>query len=225
MATLNISMKTRFFWIANILFHNLVAVVTVVLLTIIVQHSKLNSYKTWHYILCTLGYGLFMAEAIVIFSKNSSFTQDLNRRVNGYIHGILMGLAVISTTIGISFKIYQKNTSNSEHFTTNHGITGLVSWLLAMVAVFGGLAALFSKPFENYIKPIYIKFLHNFLGISSFSIGCASLALGLEKHAILFHTSPETRVALTWAISIMTAMALLGALKSFYNQFKTVFAR
>ncbi|XP_019865931.1 transmembrane reductase CYB561D2-like [Aethina tumida] len=216
MAQTDVTLTQRCLWMSHVLFQQCVAVIVTVILSTVIVNLDINNIGTWHIILCTLGYAFFMAEAIVVFAKSSFITVSLKRKFHGYIHGVLMGCAIICVTIGISLKIYQKST----HFKSNHAITGLVSWILGLVATFGGVAAANAIHFKSFIRPVWIKFFHNFLGIASYSIGMASLALGLYKGSIKMYTQDETRTAMVWVIGILTVYSLLEAFKSLFFQIK-----
>lgn len=57
-----ISVLQRISWLFNVIFHQIVAVLTVFILWIVFKHYELNENFTWHIILCTIAVSLLKYE-------------------------------------------------------------------------------------------------------------------------------------------------------------------
>ena len=101
-------------------------------------------------------------------------------------------------------------------------ILGLVSWIFVLMSQCLGLLAAKAQIFSKLLPPVYIKFLHNFLGILGYVFGIVSLCYGLETRSFAKVTSTEARTATYSLLGVTTTWSILAALKSGYNQLKTI---
>lgn len=104
-------------------------------------------------------------------------------------------------------------------------ISGLVSFILVIVSVFLGLAAASGQSLKSLLRPVWFKFLHNFLGAAAFVIGIVSLLYGYETGRFRRFASEESRLVARIVISVITAWVLRAPFVSGYNQIKTIFFR
>ncbi|KAJ8962906.1 hypothetical protein NQ318_001317 [Aromia moschata] len=215
-----VSLFQRLLWLANTIFHQLVAIVTVFVFWICFKNYDLDNALLWHIVLSTGAYVPLMAEAIILFAGDNLWTQELDRPKKYWLHGILLGISIVSVTIGIGYEINRKNESGRPHFVSNHALTGLVSWIFAFLSIVLGLFSWHSQKLKSLARPVLFKFVHNFLGIGCFAIGVSSLCLGFELGGFSrFVTEKErdTTIAITAIVAIWSCLA---ALKSAYNQLK-----
>ncbi|KAJ8980662.1 hypothetical protein NQ317_017588 [Molorchus minor] len=164
-----------------------------------------------------------MAEGIILFSTDNLWTQKLDRSRKYWPHGVLLGISIAAVTAGISAEIHRKRQSGRSHFVSDHAITGLVSWILAFLAIFLGSFSWHAQRLRGLARPVLFKFVHNFLGVACYAIGIASLCLGLEMgHFANRVTETEKQVTIA-LVGVITCWSLLAAFKSCYNQLKTIF--
>ena len=69
-------------------------------------------------------YGLFMLEAILIFSPHSSLLSSSARSVKVKYHWLLQVVANVLIALGFVAIYYNKNINSKPHFTTWHGCVG-----------------------------------------------------------------------------------------------------
>ncbi|KAG5888810.1 hypothetical protein JTB14_032723 [Gonioctena quinquepunctata] len=218
-----VSLIERVQWVCNTIYHQAVAVVTVFITYVIFKNLDTSNRMLWHMFLSTFAYVPLMAEGIILFSEPNVWSQRLDRTKKNYLHGILLGLSTISVTVGICFEIYSKNQRvGVKHFQSDHAITGLVSWVLSMVSVLLGLFAAYSNSLKKFIRPVILKFIHNFLGLSAFAIGVASLVLGLLLRIFTRLVTTNEKLATVWMVSIISVWSVLSAFVSLFNQIKTI---
>lgn len=160
-----------------------------------------------------------MGEAIILFAGDNVWTRNLDRPTKYWIHGIFLFISAILVTAGISLMV---DHNHGKHFQSTHGWTGLVSWIFVLLSQILGIAAAKPQFIAKFLPPVYLKFLHNFLGILGYIFGIVSLAYGLETHAFTSFTSEEARTASYCVLGVTTFWSILAALKSGYGQLKTI---
>ncbi|CAG9830125.1 unnamed protein product [Diabrotica balteata] len=205
--------KERIFHVTEILFQQMLAVfVLLVFWQLFISNSPANNKGTWHVVLCVMGFALCMAEGVQIFRHESVVTFGHTREEKKMAHMIVMAFAFICITIGISLKISQKEDFNLEHFSSTHGVLGLIAWILSFIAVLGGV---FSMYFRNTsISPRVVKLCHIFLGITTYALGVACLCYGLEY---LMGGRGRGWVALVILLVVYATYSLIGPFKSIFN--------
>lgn len=223
-AKVEVTLVQRLLWIANLVFHQTVAVVTVWLLWLFFDNYDLDNVFLWHLVLSTAAYVPLMAEAIILFSGDNLWSQQLERPKKNWIHGVLLGISISALTAGIACEIYRKNSRGpgATHFVSNHAITGLVSWLLAFVSILLGLFSWHAQGLKNFARPVIFKFVHNFIGIACYAIGIASLVLGFYIGAFSRLITEDQQKSLVGLTAIITIWSCLAAFKSCYNQVKNM---
>ncbi|XP_015837014.2 transmembrane reductase CYB561D2 [Tribolium castaneum] len=221
-----VAQKITFFersmWIFNTIFHQIFAVVTIFILWTIFYNYMTDSYFTWHMVLATIAYVPLMGEAIILFSSDNVWTRSLDRPTKYWLHGLLLFISAVLVTAGISLMV---DHNHGKHFHSTHGWTGLVSWIFVLLSQILGLAAAKSTIFAKIVPPVWIKFLHNFLGILGYVFGIVSLAYGLETRAFTSFTSKDSRTATYCVLGLATFWSLLAAFKSGFGQLKAILKR
>ncbi|CAH0695873.1 unnamed protein product [Spodoptera exigua] len=165
----NLCMKSMRLTI-NVLNHVLIFLIVFICLWFACS-SGINLFNL-HIILCVLGYQFFMCHATLIISEYNTWTMFIARRYKKHLHWVLQVFAVALVTTGTVFVILQKDT----HFTSIHGILGLVALVLALVSLLNGILVMFShKLSSSAIGVFWIKFFHYISGIGSMFLGTGSL--------------------------------------------------
>ncbi|KAF7267641.1 hypothetical protein GWI33_019131 [Rhynchophorus ferrugineus] len=172
--TKTITTLRRTLWVLNHIYHQALTLLTVIFIWIMFENYDKSSSFFWHIFLSTFAYIPLMGVAIILFSEDNLLTLFIPRTRRYWIHGVLLTLSCLAVTIGISVEVDSKRKRDRAHFESDHAILGLVSWLLIFVSVLLGLLASNTRTFHNYVKPVVIKFIHNFLGIAAFLIGVGS---------------------------------------------------
>ncbi|XP_028137003.2 probable transmembrane reductase CYB561D1 [Diabrotica virgifera virgifera] len=203
--------KERIFHVTEILFQQMIAVfVLLVLWQLFISNSPVNSKGTWHIILCVTGFALCMAEGVQIFRHESVVTFGNTREEKKLAHMIVMAFAFVCITIGISLKISQKEDSNRAHFTSTHGILGLITWIFSFITALGGVITMY---FRHLLSPRVIKLCHILLGITTYALGVATLCYGLQY----MYGTGRGWVALVVLLVVYATYSLIGPFKSIYN--------
>lgn len=89
------------------------------------------------------------------------------RPVRKTLHWILQTVGSVIAIVGMIIIYWLKQ----RHFTSTHGLLGLISGIFTLTGMLNGVSALFAIESNKYVKPIYLKIVHNITGITAFVIG------------------------------------------------------
>lgn len=112
-----------------------------------------------------------MAEAILSFYSENSWTKMTKRSTKRYLHVILQIIGSGMALTGIFIYIIDRENRGKIHFNSTHGILGLISLTLLIITCLNGATAFFAVRMKMVIKPVYNKMFHNVMGISAFTVG------------------------------------------------------
>ncbi|XP_014214691.1 cytochrome b561 domain-containing protein 2-like [Copidosoma floridanum] len=172
-----------------------------------------------HALLCTIGYVLLMAEAIVSLAGENAWTFRLTRRGSTHVHWILQVLGATCTVTGVLYKYLNKRS----HFNSLHSILGIVSVGCITVVCVSGLPALFAAKLRRKIKPVTAKFAHNSLGVLCFVTGMAAQVLAYHRTKFLrTKYGDEVIYAVTVTTVLITLLSLVGATRQLSQQLRGV---
>ncbi|KAJ8929110.1 hypothetical protein NQ314_018224 [Rhamnusium bicolor] len=207
--------KVRIIHIIETVIQHIVVLFFLLILWELFKNYSFKSLGTWHIILCTLGFALCMAEALILFSKDSVLLTGVDRVTKGKYHAVVMFIAFLCITIGISLKIYQKADEGRHHFTTTHGRLGLSAWILVIISIFAGMAAAKPNVFLNFARPVWFKLFHLIVGAAAYIIGIVTVGYGL--HYLQQYTGENGRIALLVFLIIYVVYSLIGSVLTCYN--------
>uniref|UniRef100_A0A336LK63 ascorbate ferrireductase (transmembrane) n=1 Tax=Culicoides sonorensis TaxID=179676 RepID=A0A336LK63_CULSO len=206
--------------IVNTVNHVLIGVISIYMtwLCITVEYQLYHL----HVLLSTLGYQLLMAEAILTLYSGNSWSQFLSKRQKATIHFVLQVLGSGTAIIGLGIQIYRKGGLTWKSY---HSITGTISGIFLLMNLGIGVMTFWSMKIKKWIKPLYLKFTHNLLGILCFSFGMISLYFGFEKRIVIHNATNEVKMFLQISCLITTVIICTGALKTLFHYFKTIIRR
>jgi cytochrome b-561 domain-containing protein 2 len=221
MTVQSVSIIQRLSWILNILFHQAVAVIIVYILSVTFVNEEVNSLGTWHMVLTPIGIMLIMMESLILFTKSNIYTFGMARSTKQYVHTTLQITSTVLITVGIAFRISSKKGS---HFSTTHGILGLVAWIMIWMSVFLGITISQSQTLKNYISPVWLKLCHSLVGVTGFTLGLVTLGYGLKDY--FSRMSHETIIlAVIITMALLYAWALYDTFKSIYGHIRNILGR
>ena len=157
------------------------------------QRLQLPSPRSRLHLSYPFQYVLLMSEAILVFAGDSVLTKFLSRGAKRHLHWILQILGLILIVSGVVLMCRVKPV----HFKSVHGIAAKL---------------------RSAIKPVAIKFAHNFLGISCFAIGMAAQCYG---YTYIFKSDLKF-LFITIVVAII-ALSIRRAVPSLFRQFVGLF--
>ncbi|XP_003494855.1 cytochrome b561 domain-containing protein 2-like [Bombus impatiens] len=201
--------------IVDLVNHILIVCLTAFTLYYSVAHSVFN-----HTTLCTVGYVLLMSEAIVVFAGDNILTRYFTHRTKKHLHWILQLLGLICIIAGVVLMYRVKKV----HFKSNHAILGITSLIIMIFLTVTGYPVFVATKLRKVIRPITIKFGHNFLGLSCFAIGMASQCLGYWKFRTMNISSKVDARLICIIVSVMiVVLSARKALPTLFQQFVKLF--
>ncbi|XP_036387976.1 cytochrome b561 domain-containing protein 2 [Megalops cyprinoides] len=137
-----------------------------------------SSLFSWHPLLMTLAFSLFMTEALLLFSPDCSPIWKLPHKTKGRFHWILQCLAATCAGLGLAAICYNKHLNNKSHFTTWHGLIGLLTVSYAVLQLVGGIPLLYHNLVKGW-SLAKLKRYHAVSGLVAYVLGSSSLLLGM----------------------------------------------
>ncbi|XP_069679378.1 transmembrane reductase CYB561D2-like [Periplaneta americana] len=177
-----------------------------------------TSLFSWHPSFMTLGFVLLMAEAIMAISKDNIVVfllpslQNSTRR----LHWILQGGAASCIIVG--FTIIVVNKGDRPHFTSLHGIVGLIAVIFTFLTCIGGIFTLYSVKFKDWIKPSYNKLGHVLVGTLTFVLGVVAEGTGMNTRG--FRKDEAAQITCIVLLSLASFVVFEGAARTAYMRLK-----
>jgi len=161
----------------------MVAHLTAVLFPAIIIYSAVpgSSLFSWHPTLMSIGFALMMFEGIAVFSKSASLVPTISRasKVNIHTYAILAGMLLVFG--GFAAIYINKERLGKDHFTSWHGILGVITITYACLQSLLGAMAKYFKYVGKYLKVklVDLKLYHATSGLLTYTMVTGSLILGL----------------------------------------------
>ncbi|XP_039271588.2 transmembrane reductase CYB561D2-like isoform X1 [Styela clava] len=163
---------------------------------IIYLASPGSSLFSWHPTLMTIAFTTLMVEAILVFSPESSLLFRASRKTKVTVHWILQCSCVLCALIGFVVIFYNKYERSKSHFTSWHGIFGLITVIYIVVQASCGIFLLYPSLVKNW-KLVQLKTYHATFGLLGFTLACCTIALGLFSNWFTGNVS-----GFTWYLSM-----------------------
>lgn len=124
--------------------------------------SLINTYKILFF-----QAGLLIVEAVFAISGEAIMFSRITRVSRVRLHWILHLVGITFLAIGFVIILVNKELHNPPkyHFTTTHGLLGLVTIILTVLVAAFGIFANNTNWLYPHIRPVTIKILHAFAGI------------------------------------------------------------
>ncbi|XP_071388234.1 transmembrane reductase CYB561D2 [Centroberyx affinis] len=137
-----------------------------------------TSLFSWHPFLMTLAFFLFMTEAILLFSPHGSPIKRFPHKTKGRVHWVLQCLCVCCAALGLAAITYNKHLNGKPHFTSWHGLVGLVTVCVVGVQSLAAVPLIYHSLAKGW-SLAKLKRYHAASGLVTYLLGSASLLLGL----------------------------------------------
>lgn len=121
---------------------------------------------------------LLMSEGILAVIRQNIFTKRLKHPIRLRVHWITLSLAISLIIAGFAVIIYNRASGDGQHFSTEHGLSGVIATIFAFVTAINGLPVLYSAKLREYLPPNINKLIHGFLGFATIVTGTAATITG-----------------------------------------------
>ena len=143
-------------------------------------------------------YLILMAQGILAMADYNFVTHKMTHHKRVTIHWVLQAIALAFITIGQTAIYVRKAEKGKSHFTTLHGIMGLITYLLTVASSLGGVFTLYSFQLRTFVKPIAIKIIHSLVGILTYLIGVATIGTGIYSRSWMHRVEHDS-----WVLPMM----------------------
>ena len=130
-----------------------------------------------------------MPEAIYVFSKYGLASRSL-RSTRVTAHWLILGLAAVAHSIGYAVIYYNKEINDKPHYTSWHGLMGLVTSVLFWIQLCVGVFAKYPKLLESFMSVKRVRTNHALFGTLIFTTGMATMILALWSNWFATNASP-----------------------------------
>uniref|UniRef100_W5L2Y0 ascorbate ferrireductase (transmembrane) n=1 Tax=Astyanax mexicanus TaxID=7994 RepID=W5L2Y0_ASTMX len=137
-----------------------------------------SSLFSWHPFLMTIVFSFFMTEAILLFSPHSSPVGKLKHQTKVRLHWILQSLSSFCAVVGLITIFYNKHLNDKPHFTSWHGLIGVITVCVVVLQSVGALPLLYHKLAKGW-SLAKLKRYHAASGLLTYLLGSSSLLLGI----------------------------------------------
>ncbi|KAK5602836.1 hypothetical protein CRENBAI_025109 [Crenichthys baileyi] len=137
-----------------------------------------TSWFSWHPFLMTVAFGFLMTEAILLFSPHGSLIKRFPHKAKGRVHWILQSLCGCCAVLGLAAIFYNKYLNGKAHFTSWHGLVGLITVCVVCVQSLAAVPLIYHSLAKGW-SLAKLKRYHAASGLVTFLLGSTSLLLGL----------------------------------------------
>lgn len=123
-------------------------------------------------------FSFLMTEAVLLFSPHSSPVRKLPHKTKGRLHWVLQCLCVTCACLGLGVISYNKYLNGKPHFTSWHGLLGLLTVIVVGLQSVAGLPLIYIKMAKG-LSLAKLKRYHAVTGLLTYLLGSGSLLLGL----------------------------------------------
>lgn len=121
-----------------------------------------------------------MTEAILLFSPQGSPIKKLPHKTKGRVHWILQSLTVSCAILGVAAIAYNKHLNGKPHFTSWHGLVGLLTVLVVVLQSVAAAPLIYHSLAKGW-SLAKLKRYHAASGLVTYLLGSVSLLLGLSS--------------------------------------------
>jgi len=152
-----------------------------------------------------------MSQGILLFSSHSSLIPSASRskKINYHAYILLVMLAIIY--IGQTVIYTVKESKGKQHFTTWHGLFGVITVMYTTVQVLAGIFVKYASMFKlpKTLTLADLKLYHGTSGCVLFLLSCATLTLGLSTDWFTSHANEYVRGLTLVAVAVL-GLAILN---------------
>ncbi|XP_059609161.1 transmembrane reductase CYB561D2-like isoform X2 [Phlebotomus argentipes] len=209
--------------VMNFVIHSLLLVLTAYV--VYVSFSQGVFLFSWHPALMTVGYVIFMTEAILSFAENNLMARNRNFKWRVKLHWILQTIGGVSITVGFVIILTNKFVNDKPHFHTTHAIVGLITVILTVLVAAGGIWTKYSYDLRQFLRPVYAKLIHAIGGSVLYILAVTTLILGMNSDFFQRYSFSCAEWVGGFILVLSAIYVLIKPLTTCVARFKTAFMR
>jgi len=211
--------RTLFFIDIKMVVHLIALAVPAVVVGTALWHY---TFFSWHPICLSIAYGFLMSQGILLFSSHSSLIPNATRskKVNYHAYILLTMLAIIY--VGQTVIYLVKESNGKAHFTTWHGVIGLMTVMYTTIQVMAGVFVKYAHMVKlpKSLPLIDLKLYHGASGCTLSILSCVTLILGLSSNWFVDNVNEYVRGLCMVAVVILGLTVLNHAVGLATNRMK-----
>ncbi|XP_076468898.1 transmembrane reductase CYB561D2-like [Babylonia areolata] len=177
---------------------------------------------SWHPTLMVLAYAAAMFEAVLVFSPHSSLVGSLSRQTKVTLHWSLASLSAVLALGGLAVIYQVKENKQKVHFSTWHGLLGLITVGYSFMQLFGGAAVKYYSFSSRFIKMRLadLKMTHAVSGVAAFTLVSTTLMLALYSNWVSDRIQDMAWYACYMAVGWMALVVMNQVTTAYAPRFK-----
>lgn len=144
-----------------------------------------------------------MTNSMLCFSNNNFLTNRLKRKTKIFLHWTLQVAAAVCIIVALIAVILRKFQENWFHFKTYHSVIGLITIILTILTMIGGIPTKYNFQLRHFIRPTHTKIIHSAMALITYVVAVITMILGLYSY--WFHDyGSESMFYVCWIVLIFT---------------------
>ncbi|XP_062560368.1 transmembrane reductase CYB561D2-like isoform X2 [Armigeres subalbatus] len=183
--------------------------------------NKATVLFSWHPSLMSIGYFILMSQAVLTLSGANLLTYRKHQKTRVFVHWILQALAGILITIASVCIFLNKVRMGKAHYQTVHAIVGLITVILTLLSIAGGIFTKYGYQLRHLVRPINSKIMHGIAGVVTYIMGSVTIGLGVYSAWFQEDNDGHVRLALLIGIIAVTLYVIINPIAATISRTKT----
>lgn len=176
---------------------------------------------SWHPTFMVVGYLILMSQAVLTLSGANLLTYQRHHKTRVFIHWLLQAVAGVLITIAFVCIVLNKIRMGKAHFQTTHGLFGLITVVLTLVSICGGVFTKYGYQLRTVMRPIYSKIMHGVAGTVTYILGSVTIGLGIYSRWFEEENGEQVRLALLIGLIAVTLYVIINPIAATVSRTKT----
>lgn len=183
--------------------------------------NKATVLFSWHPTFMAAGYLVLMSQAVLTLSGANLLTYQRHHKTRVLIHWLLQAVAGVLITIAFVCIVLNKIRMGKAHFQTTHGLFGLITVILTLVSICGGVFTKYGYQLRSVVRPIYSKIMHGVAGTVTYILGSVTIGLGIYSRWFEEDNGEQVRLALLIGLIAVTLYVIINPIAATISRTKT----
>ncbi|KAL9704176.1 hypothetical protein quinque_007694 [Culex quinquefasciatus] len=183
--------------------------------------NKATVLFSWHPTFMAVGYLVLMSQAVLTLSGANLLTYQRHHKTRVLVHWLLQAVAGVLITIAFVCIVLNKIRMGKAHFQTTHGLFGLITVVLTLVSIGGGVFTKYGYQLRSVVRPIYSKIMHGVAGTVTYILGSVTIGLGIYSRWFEEDNGEQVRLALLIGLIAVTLYVIINPIAATISRTKT----
>lgn len=162
-----------------------------------------------------------MSQAVLTLSGANLLTYQRHHKTRVLVHWLLQAVAGVLITVAFVCIVLNKIRMGKAHFQTTHGLFGLITVILTLVSIGGGVFTKYGYQLRSVVRPIYSKIMHGVAGTVTYILGSVTIGLGIYSRWFEEDNGEQVRLALLIGLIAVTLYVIINPIAATISRTKT----